>query len=1041
MADLVTRLDMDSGGFDRGVSSAIGSIQKLDKEARLAQRGFQDFFKGANTDEMRQQFAGVDQILNKLERSLGSSSTSMKKQIKSMTAAAQELEQTWRDLSDAEKETAAGQELRSHIDQLIAAGGELKDTAGDIKSAMNFAASDTAQLDAAAQAVTTLSAGFQLGAGVATLFGVSEEKVAQVQQSLVSIMSVVNALQTIQNALQKESAVMQFISIARTQGLAVALGLKTAAQTADTAATEAGTAAQTAFNLAVLANPYVIAAAALAGLVAGIVYFVSTANDADVATRQWNDTLDKAAENMSNNAQSTAEQIQAALELKRRVDEANGSQDKLNKTVFKAIDLQKKAGIEVKNTAQAYKLQTTNTENIVNAIIARAQATAVETAASDQLVEVLKKLADIRKRLEKGETIDAGDFEDIGIDPEEYIKKHAGFSKENGVDDWFASIFQPSARDVKLVGKNIDKVMQNLTGVAVENWEKNSNKQAKDLGINLRNSVDTSGINWIDEKDSESVSSASKSYKQSASSAKQLSNETKETLSTLEGCDAIISEANKKITQLDKKQADYNKELIKWRATIFQASKAKLDLIDKSDFAGMQNYRKQLQLVIEQGKVLNIDVKEFKDKLKDTEEEYSKLAETKFDLFDKNTQEGANQMKSIATTMVNTLTKGSEEWKKWVDILRDATTQANKLKQETDNILNGVKEGSKTWIQQQISEIDKQINNESDPIKIRALELEKKNLQKQLYGLNDLVNDTKIEGPKKNDSTFDFLLTPLEKEEKEYNALSERVEYLRGLMKENHGDSFLAAVQKELDDLLPKLTQAEKNINNIKLNDKAKEMKKEIASLSQTLANDFINGLDNTKKSIEGFKDIDNVWDGFMQGFNLFNSLINTVTSLIDTFNKLVSTIDTLSSVTQTMSATTQAASAANTAAATTETTAQIGNALASGTASGAKLPFPANIAAIAAVVSIIMSVIAMIASLKFANGGIVPGTSFTGDNLTARVNSGEMILNKRQQTNLFNALNNNSIGSGNGQLTVRIHGSDLVGVMKNYNNKMNKIK
>lgn len=42
----------------------------------------------------------------------------------------------------------------------------------------------------------------------------------------------------------------------------------------------------------------------------------------------------------------------------------------------------------------------------------------------------------------------------------------------------------------------------------------------------------------------------------------------------------------------------------------------------------------------------------------------------------------------------------------------------------------------------------------------------------------------------------------------------------------------------------------------------------------------------------------------------------------------------------------------------------------------------------------------------KFANGGIVPGSSFTGDNVLARVNSGEVILNAAQQNNLAGQLN-----------------------------------
>jgi hypothetical protein len=55
---------------------------------------------------------------------------------------------------------------------------------------------------------------------------------------------------------------------------------------------------------------------------------------------------------------------------------------------------------------------------------------------------------------------------------------------------------------------------------------------------------------------------------------------------------------------------------------------------------------------------------------------------------------------------------------------------------------------------------------------------------------------------------------------------------------------------------------------------------------------------------------------------------------------------------------------------------------------------------------------IAIIASQQFAQGGIVTGASFTGDQIPVRVNSGEMILNRAQQSQLFAMAN--GIGGGN---------------------------
>ena len=73
----------------------------------------------------------------------------------------------------------------------------------------------------------------------------------------------------------------------------------------------------------------------------------------------------------------------------------------------------------------------------------------------------------------------------------------------------------------------------------------------------------------------------------------------------------------------------------------------------------------------------------------------------------------------------------------------------------------------------------------------------------------------------------------------------------------------------------------------------------------------------------------------------------------------------------------------------------------------------------------------------KFANGGIVGGNSKHGDRNLARVNSGEMILNKAQQGTLWGLLNGK--GSIGGNVEFKIKGSDLVGTINNYSKKISK--
>ena len=84
---------------------------------------------------------------------------------------------------------------------------------------------------------------------------------------------------------------------------------------------------------------------------------------------------------------------------------------------------------------------------------------------------------------------------------------------------------------------------------------------------------------------------------------------------------------------------------------------------------------------------------------------------------------------------------------------------------------------------------------------------------------------------------------------------------------------------------------------------------------------------------------------------------------------------------------------------------------------------------------------VSLISQMKsFADGGIIEGNSFHGDKILARVNAGEMILNQKQQSNLYHQLNNRG-GLGAGTVKFEIAGSTLKGVLRNYDNKMSKVQ
>jgi hypothetical protein len=71
-----------------------------------------------------------------------------------------------------------------------------------------------------------------------------------------------------------------------------------------------------------------------------------------------------------------------------------------------------------------------------------------------------------------------------------------------------------------------------------------------------------------------------------------------------------------------------------------------------------------------------------------------------------------------------------------------------------------------------------------------------------------------------------------------------------------------------------------------------------------------------------------------------------------------------------------------------------------------------------------IATVIASIAAAKsamsgYAEGGIIPGTSYSGDKVQARVNSGEMVLTTQQQKQLFEIANGRGSQGMNYELMV----------------------
>ena len=208
------------------------------------------------------------------------------------------------------------------------------------------------------------------------------------------------------------------------------------------------------------------------------------------------------------------------------------------------------------------------------------------------------------------------------------------------------------------------------------------------------------------------------------------------------------------------------------------------------------------------------------------------------------------------------------------------------------------------------------------------------------------------------------------------------------------------------------------------------------------------NGIKSTGKSIKG-----DLANGNIKIKGVDPSVIESNYSYADSLNTVATQLNTITNLTgegaaawvnwastlMTSIATAIPMIAALTTAKNAEATANAKAAATGAASSVAAIPILGPIMAVAA----IGSIIAAFASIpKFATGGIIGGSSFIGDNMIARVNSGEMILNGTQQRNLFNLLDGKggSIGS-TGSVEFKISGKDLVGTLNNQMSKTNKYK
>lgn len=411
MADAIVRLRVESSEYDQKLQRATQQLQHMEKEVRRT---------GAT-------FAYADKEEIAFIKSLGSMETktsSAKSQLREYTEALMQMTSTYRSLTQEEKSSDWGKALAASMDQIKEKAAMLKDAMSDVNLEISGMASDTSTFDALSQGFTSIVSVIQVGMGAMQAFGVKNEEAMEAMARLQGVMAVTSGAIKIQNALQKQSAMMVGVATLQKKAAAAAEAIDTAAKGKNIAVTTAATVAQKALNAVASANPYMLLATAIASVTAAVVGFSMAAKNAEKESNGLSNAL-KAQSQAQQEAQKSIAQVTGLYNrLKTEWQNLTTEQEKNNwieenKSSFESL------GLSIRNVVDADRAFVTMSDQVVAALRSRAKANALQELYENKTREAVEASLKVAKFVQPaaknaGDTIryNQQDWQSMGLSME-----------------------------------------------------------------------------------------------------------------------------------------------------------------------------------------------------------------------------------------------------------------------------------------------------------------------------------------------------------------------------------------------------------------------------------------------------------------------------------------------------------------------------------------------------------------------------------------------------------------------------------------------
>ena len=885
-----------------------------------------------------------------------------------LNKATQQLALAYNAMSKEMQQSDIGQQLAAQLNTAKQQTAEMYDFIGDFRSEISNMASDTKSLDQMVGVFQGVNAVVQVGAGLMTQFGVAEDKVNKVQQTMMSLLNIANGLQTIQNLLQEQSV----LTLMKKE---VAIKINNVRQALNTSLTRKDTAVQTAWNVTKAVGKALLGDFTGLLLVGAAAYttYALCASDATEELKEGNNELDKAKQKQDEFAQvvadSGAKSVASFVKLRNEWVNLRTQQERNDFIKKNRSEMEKYTGA-TNDLGKAFDNLVKKSADVTEALIAIAEAQAWGKKIEERVTKYIERDINLRKSFNKklwkeGDIVTEADIKNMGLVEGVHYKKTGmgwNFKKFNtltaaGMEKADKYEYYKSLNaNRKAIKDNYDSMVEDTTYMA--NQMKAANARANKIFNNGK------------PNDTPSSSSSGRRTSSSRSNRNTSSDRTN---------------TNKTNEKTDK---DIYTEWKEWNANIYKLKLKQPDLDGYyNEVANKQKYFEDLivDYAIKLAEAAGITEDAYKrglellpDKLKEVRNE---LDQSERDL---KTNKGLYEFMKSQDKYLNAITNAESNSKQGI-ISSDDAYQLQK-----DALVEYIT--SLKDIQEKYGEFEEVNDAVSLALKKSIDKLQRANIKERIidiekWSARDVNNHYNYEEPLnkfksryQNKSDEDELSSNLEQQIALYDVLLKKQSEYSYAIREASSDSEADTYRQRVSDINKELEQTQTDADAA------------FAKLQQLQTMDELFGGHTAVDVVAG--SFSRLGDALMEIGG--NGEIAKAGAVLAAIGQII-----------------------------------LGFATAS--AQAAKLGPLGWIAFVTTGITTLGTIIGTIK--RFESGGIVGGSSTMGDKQLVRVNSGEMILNSRQQSHLFNMLDNGlyTQNGTNVSITGKIRGSDIYLSQKNY--------